>query len=68
MLFTFIFLILCANIYFVQSFRHVSFTNTLSKFGISRSIKLLDAQKFTSFEDMLTKMDKPVLVDFFAQW
>ena len=40
------------------------------KSSISRinSIKLNDAQKFTSFDDMLVKIDKPVLVDFFALW
>lgn len=29
---------------------------------------LHEAQKFTSFDDMLEKIDKPVLVDFFALW
>ena len=67
MLFAFIFLILCTNVYLVESFYNVPFTNTLSRIS-NRSMKLQEAQKFTSFEDMLTKMDKPVLVDFFAQW
>ena len=35
---------------------------------INSLIRLNDAQKFTSFDDMLVKIDKPVLVDFFALW
>jgi len=52
----------------VEAFFHVPFANTLVSRSSNRSMKLQEAQKFTSFEDMLTKMDKPVLVDFFAQW
>ncbi len=36
-----------------------------SRMRISR---LNETQKFTSFDDMLEKIDKPVLVDFFALW
>lgn len=67
MMFALIFLVLCANIYLAESFRRIPFSNAVSKAN-NRSMKLNEAQKFTSFEDMLTKLDKPVLVDFFAQW
>lgn len=35
---------------------------------LSRVKPLKDAQTFTSFDDMLIKIDRPVLVDFFALW
>lgn len=52
----------------------ILFITNISSFRIRSTFQrpiikpLQDAQKFTSFDDMLEKIDRPVLVDFFALW
>ncbi len=50
---------------FTREIDSFAFTSKMLK---ARSRQLCAAQKFTSFDDMLSKIETPVLVDFFALW
>ncbi|GAB4861109.1 hypothetical protein Ancab_036267 [Ancistrocladus abbreviatus] len=52
--------------------RHLRIGNKKSSLSLScpRCLPLIEAKKqtFSSFDDLLAKSDKPVLVDFYATW